>query len=114
MGRLKTIREQRQRRSKRVKSTVRNRLRLIVTISNKNVTAQIVDIDKQKTLASSTTIGRKMKNTLTEKAAWVGEDIAKKASKAKIKKVSLVRGYKAYHGRVKALAEAARKAGLEF
>ena len=51
---------------------------------------------------------------MTEKAAWVGTEIAKKAKAAKVKTVVFDRGGKLYHGRVKALADAARKAGLEF
>ncbi|MEX0931987.1 MAG: 50S ribosomal protein L18 [Candidatus Saccharimonadales bacterium] len=90
------------------------RPRLCVKISNKHVSAQLVNDDVGKTLAYSTTVGRKETGPLTEKAAWVGADLAKKAKKAKIKQVVFDRGTRIYHGRVKALANAARKEGLEF
>ena len=51
---------------------------------------------------------------MTDRASWVGSDIAKKAKAKKIKAVAFDRGSKLYHGRVKALADAARKEGLEF
>lgn len=91
-----------------------SRPRLHVHISNLHVTAQIIDDELNKTLAYATTVGSKQSGKLTDKAAWVGEQIAAKAKKAKVKRVVLDRGSKKYHGRVKALAEAARTGGLEF
>jgi large subunit ribosomal protein L18 len=80
-----------------------------------HVTAQIIDDTKQQTVAYSTSTAAKApKTTMIDKAVWVGEDIAKKAKAKKVTKVAFDRGGQAYHGRVKALAEAARKAGLEF
>ena len=67
-----------------------------------------------KTLAYATTVGAKMTGSKTEKAAKIGAEIAKKAKTAKIKKVVFDRGSKLYAGRLAALAEAARKEGLEF
>ena len=90
------------------------RPRLTVHFSNQNITAQIIDDDKKATLAYATTVGTKISGTKTEKAAKIGEEIAKKAKTAKVKKVVFDRGAKLYAGRMSALAEAARKEGLEF
>lgn len=106
------------RRTHRVRATTKGtteRPRLSVTISNMHVQAQVIDDESHKTLAMSTSVGKKdLKGSLTEKAEWVGADIAKKAKTAKVSKVVFDRGGRLYHGRVKALADAARKAGLEF
>lgn len=91
------------------------RPRLSIYVSNQHVHAQIIDDTKGKTLVSSTSaVSAAPKGSLTEKAAWVGAEIAKKAKKAKISKVALDRGGRKYHGRLKALADAARGEGLEF
>lgn len=90
------------------------RPRLTVHISNLNITAQVIDDDKQATLAYATTVGKKLKGTKSEKAAEIGAEIAKAAKKAIINKVVFDRGSKLYAGRMSALAEAARKEGLEF
>lgn len=90
------------------------RPRLTVHISNLNITAQVINDDKQATLAYATTVGKKLKGTKSEKAAEIGAEIAKAAKKANINKVVFDRGSKLYAGRMSALAEAARKEGLEF
>jgi large subunit ribosomal protein L18 len=91
------------------------RPRLSVFISGHHVSAQIIDDSKHKTLAAATTIGSKVaKGTLTEKATWVGTEIASKAKTAKVTQVVFDRGGRMYHGRIKALADAAREKGLEF
>lgn len=90
------------------------RPRLTVKISNLHITAQVIDDDEKKTLAYATTIGQKLKGTKTEKCAIIGKEIAEKAKKAKVKKVVFDRGANAYAGRLSALADAARKEGLEF
>ena len=90
------------------------RPRLSVHISNLHITAQVIDDDKKTTLAYATTVGTKMTGTKTEKAAKIGEEIAKKAKAAKVEKVVFDRGSKLYAGRMAALADAARKEGLEF
>lgn len=90
------------------------RPRLTVTISNLHVSAQIIDDVAQKTLVSATTVGSKAKGTKTELAAKIGEEITKKAKKAKINTVVFDRNGRQYAGRLHALADAARKEGLEF
>lgn len=90
------------------------RPRLSVTISNTHVSAQLIDDVKQHTVVAATTVGTKAKGTMTDKAVQVGADIAKKAKKAKITTVVFDRNGRQYAGRLKALAEAARKEGLEF
>lgn len=105
-------------RKARIRSTVigtPDRPRLSVFISNAHITAQIIDDSSHKTLVYVTTVGQKtLKGSMSEKAEWVGSEIAKKAKSGKIKKVVLDRGGKLYHGRVAKLADAARKEGLEF
>lgn len=90
------------------------RPRLSVNISNKHVSAQLIDDDKGATLAYATSVGSKFKGSKTELCAKVGEEIGKKAKAAKIKKAVFDRGSKLYAGRMSAVAEAARKEGLEF
>lgn len=106
-----------QRRIARVRSQVRGteaRPRLAVAITNKNITAQIVNDDTATTLAYATTVKTELKGTMTEKAAVIGEQIAKAAKAKKVTTVVFDRHGKLYHGRLHALAEAARKNGLEF
>jgi large subunit ribosomal protein L18 len=105
-------------RKNRIRTTVSGttaRPRLAVHISLLHVTAQIIDDTTHKTIVYASTVGQKQATgTLTEKAAWVGAEIAKKAKAAKITTIVFDRGGRQYHGRVKALADAARNAGLEF
>lgn len=91
-----------------------DRPRLTVFISNKHVSAQIIDDTKGITIVSATTVGTKLAGSMTELAAKVGSDIAKKAKKAKINAVVFDRNGRQYAGRLSALADAARKEGLEF
>lgn len=91
------------------------RPRLTVSISNTHVSAQLIDDANGKTLVSSTSVGNKtLKGTMSEKSATIGADIAKKAKKAKITQVVFDRNGRRYAGRLSALADAARKEGLEF
>ena len=91
--------------------------RLNIFRSNSNIFAQIIDDEAKVTLVSASSLEKELnlKNGgNVEAATKVGELIAKKAKKAKISKVVFDRGGYLYHGRVKALAEAARENGLEF
>lgn len=90
--------------------------RLSVYRSNNNIYAQVIDDVEGVTLASASTMDKdlKLEGTKTEQAGQVGELLAKRAVEAGIKEVSFDRGGYKYHGRVKALADAAREHGLEF
>ena len=89
--------------------------RLNVFRSNSHIFAQIINDENGTTLVSSSSVELKIKNGgNVEGAKTVGADIAKKAVKAGIKEVCFDRGGYQYHGRVAALAEAARENGLEF
>ena len=89
--------------------------RLCVYRSNKNIEAQIIDDVNGVTLVASSSMSLHLDNgSNAEAASKVGADIAKKAQAKKITKVVFDRSGYIYHGRVKALAEAAREAGLEF
>ena len=91
--------------------------RLNVFRSNSNIFAQIIDDEASKTLVSASSIDKELKlenGGNVEAAKKVGELLAKRAKKAKISKVVFDRGGYLYHGRVKALADAARENGLEF
>ena len=108
----------RQRRHARVRNRVYGTAempRLNVFRSNSHIFAQIIDDEKGTTLVSSSSVSLKLKNGgNVEGAKAVGADIAKKAAAKKIKTVVFDRGGYQYHGRVAALAEAARENGLEF
>lgn len=89
--------------------------RLCIYRSNKNIEAQIIDDVKGVTLVSSSSMSLKITNgNNVEGAKLVGKDIAEKALAKKIKTIVFDRSGYIYHGRVKALAEAAREAGLAF
>ena len=114
-----TVREARERRHRRVRGKVQGtaeRPRLVVYRSNKGITAQLVDDDSARTVASASWLALRgsFKGTKTEQAAEVGKLIAQAAKKASIETVVFDRGGYLYHGRVKALAEAAREGGLRF
>jgi len=104
---------------KRVRSKIfgsSDRPRLAIKITNRNVIGQLIDDQAGRTLVYSATTGLKamQHKSLSQKAQWVGEDIAAKAKLAKINKAVLDRGTKIYHGRIKVLAEAARSKGLKI
>lgn len=105
-----------ERRRKRVRAKISGtaeRPRLSVFKSHKFMYAQLIDDEKGYTLASISSKGLKGK-TMAERAAKVGEGIARKAIAVKIKKVVFDRGGYLYAGKIKAVAEGARKGGLEF
>jgi len=101
--------------SAKIKKTGRGR-KIVVFRSNRYISAQIIDIVAGKTLVS--VFGKKLigdkKMTKKEAGFAVGEDLAKRAIKAGIKNVVFDRRGYAYHGRVAAVAEGARKGGLKF
>ncbi len=105
------------RRHKRVRAKITGlsqRPRLVVFRANQHIYAQIIDDATQKTLAQASSLELKSKGKKSEKAAEVGQLIAKKAQEKKVESVVFDRGGYKYHGRVKALADAAREAGLKF
>lgn len=106
--------ERRQRRARQRISGTPKRPRLAATISNMHASAQIIDDSAGRTLAQATSVGSKIKGTMTSKAEYVGVEIAKKAKKAGINQVVFDRAGRKYHGRLKALADKARSEGLEF
>ena len=114
------------RRSRR-KMSVRRRLkvrrngmpRLSVFRSSKHISAQIIDDESGKTLAHVTSTAKALASELggknkTQRAAVVGAEIAKKAKEAGVERVVFDRGFGRFHGRIKALADAAREGGLVF
>lgn len=117
----KVIAKQRSRRTFRVRNRVREtgRLRLSVFRSNQHIYAQIIDDARGLTLVSASTRealdGEKPKAGGTvESAALVGRVVAQRALEQGVQEVAFDRGRYRYHGRVRALADAAREAGLQF
>jgi len=108
----------RERRHARVRAKVSGTAecpRLCVYRSNKHIEAQIIDDVKRVTLCAASSVALKLENgSNVEAAKKVGAEIAKKALALKIKQVVFDRGGYVYHGRVAALADAAREGGLEF
>ncbi|NHK27339.1 50S ribosomal protein L18 [Parvularcula flava] len=97
----------------------KGKLRLSVFRSSKNITAQIIDDKQSKTVASASSLEKDLlakvgKGSNVEAASEVGKLVAERAKQAGIEEVVFDRGAYIYHGRVKALAEAAREAGLKF
>ena len=108
--------EKRVRRHLRVRKTVQgtaDRPRLVVYRSLKHITAQLVDDGASRTLATVTSV-KVSEGKKSEKSLEVGKQIAAIAKEKGITKVVFDRGGYLYHGRIKALADAAREAGLEF
>lgn len=102
-------------RNKIAKSNKSNRPRIVVSRSNKNIYAQLIDIEG-KVLQSYSTLNfeQDKKNNGTERAKLVGKKFAELCLKDNLKEVVFDKGIYAYSGRVKAVAEACREAGLQF
>jgi large subunit ribosomal protein L18 len=116
---LLTVRQARVRRHKRVRKRIfgtAERPRLVVFRSNRGIEAQLVDDVGGKTLAAGSWLHltKGFKGSKTEQAAEVGKLLAENAKKAEIQEAVFDRGGYLFHGRVKALAEAAREGGLKF
>ncbi|HEY6606176.1 MAG TPA: 50S ribosomal protein L18 [Gaiellaceae bacterium] len=113
-----TVRQARERRHRRVRGKLfgtAERPRLVVFRSNRGIEAQLVDDLEGKTLAAASWLQlRSFKGSKTEQAAEVGKLLAQNAKKAGVETVVFDRGGYLYHGRVKALADAAREGGLTF
>jgi len=105
-------------RSKLKKNNVNNRFRLSVSRSLKNISAQIIDDNKNSTIVSASSIEKDIRSKSNSKKAdlslAVAELLAKRANEKNIKKIFFDRGHYKYHGRIKVLAETLRKNGLEF
>ena len=118
MAKIVSRNDERVRRHKRIRAKISGTKavpRLNVYRSNKHIYAQIIDDEKAATIAATSSQFLKIENGSNIAAAeLVGKSIGEMAKAKKIKKVVFDRGGYIYHGRVKALAEAARAAGLEF
>jgi len=120
---MNTPRELFQKRKARVRTALKNaangKLRLSVFRSGKHIYAQIIDDVKGVTVVSASTLDKDVRSQITksstvEAAAFIGNLVAQKAAKSGVSEVVFDRGGYIYHGRVKALADAARAAGLKF
>jgi large subunit ribosomal protein L18 len=122
MDHARTILRQRIRRRHRVRRFIRGtaeRPRLSVFRAHKHIYAQVIDDASGRTLASASTMDKQLRDTLgfggnTDAAAAIGRTVAERAQAVGVKKVCFDRGEFRYHGRMAALANAAREAGLEF
>ncbi len=102
---------------KKIKDVNRDKLRITVYKSKKNISAQIIDDNLHKTIVSASSAEKELKNKNTKKmdaSNILGEILAKRAIDKKIKNVYFDRGGYKYHGRVKAFADSLRKNGLKF
>ncbi|NIP89791.1 MAG: 50S ribosomal protein L18 [Gammaproteobacteria bacterium] len=118
MSNSKKVRLRRARRA-RAKIRVKEAQRLCVFRTPRHIYAQIIDVDGGRVLASASTVERELRDALSgggnvKAAQAVGQRIAEKAKAAGVTRVAFDRSGFRYHGRVKALADAAREAGLQF
>ena len=116
--RLSTIERKRFRVRKKLKNVSKDRYRLSVSRSSKNISAQIIDDSKSVTILSASSKDKTIKSlntkNKTELSKIVAENLAKKALEKKITKIYFDRGFYKYHGRVKTFADILRKNGMEF
>ena len=116
---LKTVNRKKFRvRNKLKKVSTKDRFRLTVSRSTRNISAQIIDVVKNITLLSASSVEKDIKSkekmNKTELSKIVAEKLAKKAQEKKITKIYFDRGVYKYHGRVKIFADTLRKNGMEF
>lgn len=120
---MNTPRELFNKRKARVRNVLRNaangKMRLSVFRSGKHIYAQIIDDAKASTIVSASTLEKEVRDNVkkastVEAASFIGKVVAERAVKSGISEVIFDRGGYIYHGRVKALADAARAAGLKF
>jgi len=120
---MATVADRTARRTAKVRRNVRqaagNRARLSVFRSSKHIYAQVIDDGKGETIASASSLEKDMRDSLktganVEAAKAVGKRVAERANAKGVKEVVFDRGGYLYHGRVKALADAARESGLKF
>ena len=116
---LDTVKRKKYRVTNKLKKVApKDRYRLSISRSTKNITAQIIDDSKNITLLSASSVEKDIKSTSkvrkTDLSIIVAEKLAKKAQEKKIKKIFFDRGIYKYHGRIKAFAETLRKNGMEF
>jgi len=116
INRYKTINDRRKAAVRKKLLGIGDRPRLTIFRSSQHIYAQVIDITGGKILAAASDLNLKSPQKLskTAKSIAVGEAVAQKSKKSGVAKVMFDRGAYKYHGRVKALAEAARKGGLEF
>ena len=123
MNRIELKNKRYERRNRRVRKNISgtpDRLRLTVFRSSEHIYAQIIDDSTAKTIAAASTTDREVKTKLaggmtkTEKCKVVGTVLAERAKSANVSSVAFDRNGFLYHGRIKALADAAREAGLDF
>ncbi len=115
----KKIDRRRARVRRKLAKTANGRPRLSVHRSSKNIYAQVIDDSVGRTIAAASTLEKTLRDGLKtggdkEAAAAVGKLVAERASEAGVNQVVFDRGGRIFHGRIKALADAAREAGLDF
>tara|TARA_B100001248_G_scaffold19961_1_gene13357 strand:+ start:9395 stop:9748 length:354 start_codon:yes stop_codon:yes gene_type:complete len=117
MKKLNNKNKRKNRNRKKLKDINKSKFRICVSKTLKNISAQIIDDNKRKTLVSASSIEKEVKSKKIKKmdqSNFVGEILAKRAKEKDINEVYFDRGSYRYHGRVKAFAETLRKNGLKF